>query len=265
MPPESFLTRIVARKQDEVRRAKDKLPRADLEQLTKSQSPARNFCRALQAGATVAVIAELKKASPSAGVLRADFNPPVLAQNYAVNGAAALSVLTDESFFQGRLDYLQQARAVCAMPVLRKDFLIDSYQIIEARAFGADAVLLIAAILDAGQLAEFMTLAKETGMSALIEVHNEHEVETALRAGAEIIGINNRDLQTFSVNLATSARLATVIPAGCTRVAESGITSRADVERLAACGFDAVLVGSHLMRQPDPGAALSDLVGVPRP
>ncbi|NUM74005.1 indole-3-glycerol phosphate synthase TrpC [candidate division KSB1 bacterium] len=264
MPEQSFLTRIVAHKQEEVRRAKRKSSLADLEQRAKSQSPVRDFRQALLAGGNVTVIAELKKASPSAGVLREDFDPQQLAQSYAANGAAALSVLTDENFFQGHLDYLNQARGVCSLPALRKDFIIDSYQIAEARAFGADAVLLIVAILDAAQLAELLALAKEFGMHALIEVHNEHEIETALAAGAEIVGINNRDLQTFSVSLATSEKLAARIPASCVRVAESGITSRNEVERLAECGIDAILIGSHLMRQPDPGIALSHFVGVPR-
>lgn len=264
MPEQPFLTRIVAHKQEEVRRAKRKSSFADLEQRAKLQSPVRDFRQALLAGVNVTVIAELKKASPSAGVLREDFDPQQLAQNYAANGAAALSVLTDEIFFQGHLDYLNQARGVCSLPALRKDFIIDSYQIAEARAVGADAVLLIVAILDAVQLVELMALAKEFGMHALIEVHNEHEIETALAAGAEIIGINNRDLQTFSVSLATSEKLAARIPANCVRVAESGITSRSEVERLAECGIDAILIGSHLMRQPDPGKALSHFVGVPR-
>lgn len=264
MPEQSFLARIVAHKQEEVRRAKQKFSFADLEQRARAQSPARDFRQALLTGSSVAVIAELKKASPSAGVLREDFDPQQLAQNYAANGAAALSVLTDENFFQGHLDYLNQARTVCSLPALRKDFIIDSYQIAEARAFGADAVLLIVAILDARQLVELFTLAKELGMHALIEVHDAREIEIAITAGAEIIGINNRDLQTFSVSLATSEKLAARIPASCVRVAESGIASRSEVEQLAGCGMDAVLVGSHFMRQPDPGKALSDFVGVPR-
>ncbi|MCL4708281.1 indole-3-glycerol phosphate synthase TrpC [bacterium] len=264
MPEQSFLARIVAHKQEEVRRAKRKSSFADLEQRAKLQSPVRDFRQALLAGVNVTVIAELKKASPSAGVLREDFDPQQLAQSYAANGAAALSVLTDENFFQGHLDYLNQARAVCSLPALRKDFIIDPYQIAEARAFGADAVLLIVAILDAAQLAGLLALAKELGMQALIEVHDEQEIEPALAAGAEIIGINNRDLQTFSVSLATSEKLAARIPASCVCIAESGITSRSEVERLAECGIDAILIGSHLMRQPDPGNALSHFVGVPR-
>lgn len=264
MSSQSFLARIIAHKQEEVRRAKQKLSFADLEQRARSQSPARDFRQALLTGSSVAVIAELKKASPSAGVLREDFNPQQLAQSYAANGAAALSVLTDESFFQGHLDYLNQTRAVCSLPALRKDFIIDSYQIAEARAFGADAVLLIVAILDARQLAELMAFTKELGLHALIEVHDEREIEIALAAGGEIIGINNRDLQTFSVSLATSEKLAARIPASCVRVAESGISSRSEVERLAECGIDTILIGSHLMRQPDPGKALSHFVGVPR-
>ncbi|RIK80139.1 indole-3-glycerol phosphate synthase TrpC [candidate division KSB1 bacterium] len=264
MPEQSFLARIVAHKQEEVRRAKRKSSFADLEQRAKLQSPVRDFRQALLAGVNVTVIAELKKASPSAGVLREDFDPQQLAQSYAANGAAALSVLTDENFFQGHLDYLNQARAVCSLPALRKDFIIDPYQIAEARAFGADAVLLIVAILDARQLAELMAFTKELGLHAVIEVHDEREIEIALAAGAEIIGINNRDLQTFSVSLATSEKLAALIPASCVRIAESGITSCSEVKLLAESGIDAILIGSHLMRQPDPGKALSHFVGVPR-
>lgn len=264
MSEQSFLARIVEHKQEEVRRAKRKSSLADLEQRAKLQSSVRDFRQALLAGGNVTVIAELKKASPSAGVLRVDFDPQQLAQNYAANGATALSVLTDENFFQGHLDYLNQACGVCSLPALRKDFIIDSYQIAEARAFGADAVLLIVAILDARQLAELMAFTKELGLHALIEVHDEREIEIALAAGGEIIGINNRDLQTFSVSLATSEKLAARVPASCVRVAESGISSRSEVERLAECGIDAILIGSHLMRQPDPGKALSHFVGVPR-
>lgn len=264
MSEQSFLARIVEHKQEEVRRAKRKSSLADLEQRAKLQSSVRDFRQALLAGGNVTVIAELKKASPSAGVLREDFDPQQLAQNYAANGATALSVLTDENFFQGHLDYLNQACGVCSLPALRKDFIIDSYQIAEARAFGADAVLLIVAILDARQLAELMAFTKELGLHALIEVHDEREIEIALAAGGEIIGINNRDLQTFSVSLATSEKLAARVPASCVRVAESGISSRSEVERLAECGIDAILIGSHLMRQPDPGKALSHFVGVPR-
>jgi indole-3-glycerol phosphate synthase len=218
----------------------------------------------LTSGENLAVIAELKRASPSAGVLREHFVPSELARDYAANGAAALSVLTDEKFFQGHLDHLKQAHAACSVPVLRKDFLLEPYQVLEARAFGADAVLLIVAILARQQLAELLAAAREIGVQALVEIHDENEIGIALPAGAGIIGINNRDLRTFAVNLAVTEKLAALIPPNCVRVSESGLAGRADVERLAACGIDAILAGSHLMRQADPGRALSEFVGVRR-
>ncbi|MDZ7267458.1 MAG: indole-3-glycerol phosphate synthase TrpC [candidate division KSB1 bacterium] len=264
MPEQSFLSRIVAHKQAEIRAAQQRTPLAALETIARAQAAPRDFRRALASGPNVAVIAELKKASPSAGVLRADFDVTQLARSYAAHGAAALSVLTDATYFQGHLAYLEQAAAATSLPILRKDFLIDSYQIVEARAFGADAVLLIAALLSAEQLHELLTTAQTWGMAALVEVHDEREIQAALAAGAGIIGINNRDLHTFAVNLATAERLAAALPSACVRVAESGISSRREVERLAAAGIDAILIGSHLMRQPDPGRALSAFTGVPR-
>jgi indole-3-glycerol phosphate synthase len=261
---DSFLSRVVSHKRREIARAKQLLPLAELERRARAQIAPRDFRRALAGGENIAVIAEMKKASPSAGILRENFDPKQLAKNYSENGAAALSILTDAEFFNGHLEHLQQARAASALPLLRKDFLLEPYQVIEARAHGADAVLLIVSILDRSQLFELLSVAVELGMQALVETHNAAELDRALLAGADIIGINNRDLQTLEVALETTERLAKLIPRSCVRVAESGITSRQDVERMVACGMDAVLVGSHLMRQPDPGKALSALTGVLR-
>jgi indole-3-glycerol phosphate synthase len=261
---EVFLSRIISHKRKAINQAKRRVPLAELEQLARVQAAPRNFRQALTAGDDIAVIAEMKKASPSAGVLREDFDASTLAQNYVAHGAAALSILTDESFFQGHLDHLLQAREACSLPLLRKDFIVDPYQVFEARAHGADAVLLIAGILDRSQLLELLMAIVEIGMQALAEVHSETEIDSALLAGADLIGINNRDLQTFEMKLETTEQLAPLIPRHCVRVAESGIASRQDVERLAACGVDAILVGSHFMRHSDPGQALTALIGVPR-
>ena len=261
---DSFLARIVSHKRDELTQTQKKMPLAALQQMAQSQAAPRDFRRALTAGKNLAVIAEMKKSSPSAGVLREDFTPVALAKSYAAHGAAALSILTDEKFFGGNLENLQKARTVCTLPILRKDFILQPYQIWEARAFGADAILLIVAMLDRSQLFELLFAAAETGVQALVEVHDEAELDRALLAGANLIGINNRNLQTFEVTLETTERLSNLIPASCVRVAESGIKSRQDVGRMAACGVDAILVGSHLMRQADPGQALAELTGVPR-
>ncbi len=261
---DSFLSRVVSHKRREITRAKQLLPLAELERRTRAQAAPRDFRRALTNGGNIAVIAEMKKASSSAGILCENYDPKRLAKNYSENGAAALSILTDAEFFHGHLDHLQQARAASALPLLRKDFLLEPYQVLAARAHGADAILLIVVILDRSQLFELLSVAAELGMQALVETHNEAEIDRALLAGADIIGINNRDLQTFEVALETTERLAKLIPHSCVRVAESGLTSQQDVERMAVCGMDAILVGSHLMRKPDPGKALSELIGVPR-
>lgn len=261
---DSFLSRIVSHKRDELANAQKKLSLVALQQMARAQAAPRDFRRALTTGENIAVIAEMKKSSPSAGVLREDFNPVRLAKSYAAHGAAALSILTDEKFFGGNLENLQKAQAVCTLPILRKDFILNPYQIWEARAFGADAILLIVAMLDRTQLFELLFAVEETGMQTLVEVHNEAELDRALLAGANLFGINNRNLQTFEVTLETTERLSKLIPSSCVRVAESGIKSPRDVERMAACGVEAILVGSHLMRQVDPGQALVELTGVPR-
>jgi indole-3-glycerol phosphate synthase len=206
-----------------------------------------------------AIIAEVKRASPSKGLIRADFDPVAVARAYAAHGAAAVSVLTDERFFHGRLDYLPAIRAAMPLPLLEKDFVIDSFQLAEARAYGADAILLIVAALPCELLASFHAAAKELGLDVLVEVHDEHELEVASRVTPQLLGINNRDLHTFHTTLETTERLMRKVPAGCTVVAESGIESRADIERLLRAGARAVLVGETLMRAADPGAKLDEL------
>jgi indole-3-glycerol phosphate synthase len=220
----------------------------------------RDFAAALSRDA-INVIAELKKASPSRGVLRADFDAPALAAAMAAAGAAALSVLTEEDFFQGSLTNLKVAREAAAIPALRKDFLFDPWQVWEARSVGADSFLLIAAILDDALLAELLLLGRELGMEPLVEVHTRAELDRALRAGARIIGVNNRDLKTFTVRLETSLELVASIPDNCIAVSESGLRSRDDLERLRAAGFDAFLIGEQLMQASDPAAALGALLG----
>ena len=232
--------------------------RSELERRAANRAPARDFRAALLANPP-AVISEIKKASPSKGVLQPNFDPPAIAQMYASGGAACLSVLTDRDYFQGSLADLEAARAAVALPVLRKDFAVDELHVIEAAAHGADAILLIAAILTADQMRQFRELANRLQMAALVEVHDHRELDAAIASGADIIGVNNRNLHTFEVSLETSIELAAKIPAGVVKVAESGIHSHADVARLRAAGFDAFLVGEHLMKSPDPAAALRAL------
>ena len=259
-----ILSKILAHKREEISQSQQRFPLSGLERRIRDLPRALDFAQALYNPARVGVIAEMKKASPSAGVLRAQYEPSQLAERYQRNGAAAVSVLTDERFFQGRLDHLGQARRACRLPLLRKDFVIDPYQVCEARAVGADAILLIVAALERAQLESLLAATGEYGVQALVEIHNEKELELALAAGANIIGVNNRNLRNFEISLDTTARLAPWIPPDRIKVAESGIRSRADVEWLARLGIDAVLVGSHLMSQPDPGGALQQLIGVPR-
>ena len=220
----------------------------------------RSFRKALEA-LSPAVISEIKQASPSKGLLSTDFNPALQAQQYFAGGAAALSVLTDKQFFQGSLSDLKVARASAALPVLRKDFTIHEVDIVEAAASGADAILLITAILSREEITAYQDLAWHYDMDALVEVHDEAELDVALQAGAAIIGVNNRNLRTFELLLETSERLAALMPASILKVSESGIHSRADVQRLMACGFRAFLVGEHLMKSGDPSAALKALTG----
>jgi indole-3-glycerol phosphate synthase len=235
-------------------------PRADELERTGRDRPLRprGFAAALR-GKNPAIIAEIKKASPSKGVLQPNFRPAAIAEAYEAGGAACVSVLTDRSFFQGSLGDLENARAAVSLPVIRKDFTIDALQIFEAAAHGADAILLIAAILTTGQLQAFRELAGELGMAALVEVHDGEELKKAVDSGAEIIGVNNRNLDTFEVSLDTSVRLSARMPASVTRVSESGIFSNADVQKLQAAGFHAFLVGESLMKAADPAHALKAL------
>lgn len=252
-----ILARIVDRKRQEVA-AKAPL-RKGMEQNARYQSGQRRDFKAALTARPPAIIAEIKKASPSKGLLSPDFNPGAQARSYFAGGAAALSVLTDRDFFQGSLSDLKMARSSAMVPVLRKDFTIDELDIIEAAGAGADAILLIAALLDRHQLESFRQLAAEFGMASLVEVHDEAELERALESGAEIVGVNNRDLRTFTVSLETSERLAALIPSGLVKVAESGIHGPDDVLRLRAAGFHAFLVGEHLMKSGDPAATLRAL------
>ncbi len=250
-----ILARIVERKRSELRDAA--VTRAELERRA-AGTHARDFEAALRA-ARPAIIAEIKKASPSRGVFASDFDPPRIAAQYEQGCAAALSVLTDRDFFQGSLEDLERARAAVKIPVLRKDFVIDEYQIVEAAAHGADAILLITAILDADQMRSFRQLAQSYNMAALAEVHDEAELDRALASEATLIGVNNRDLRTFEVNLATSLRLAKYIPASVIKVSESGIFTKAHIGQLSAAGFQAFLVGESLMKSGDPVGALRAL------
>jgi indole-3-glycerol phosphate synthase len=254
-----ILARIVARKQYE--RSLSSAHLAEWERQAAELQPHRRDFRGALLKHTPAIIAEIKKASPSKGLLSANFDPAGLAREYQAGGAAALSVLTDQHFFQGSLANLHSARESVALPVLRKDFTLDEYHIIEAAAHGADAILLIVAILDARRIRALRELAARYGMSALVEAHDEAEVAVALEGGADIIGVNNRDLKTFNVNLETSLRLAERIPSGVVKVSESGIHSAADVDRLRAAGFEAFLVGEHLMKSASPARALRALLG----
>jgi indole-3-glycerol phosphate synthase len=256
----SILDDILEHKRAELARARRATPPERLaEQAAAAGRPVRSLRRALAEGPPPRVIAEIKRRSPSKGELRADFDPQAIAKAYADAGAAAISVLTDERFFGGHLDHLRQVRAVVDLPLLRKDFLIDEYQVDEARVAGADAVLLIVAALPAAQLAALLERAHARGLDALVEVHDEDELATALTAGARLVGINNRDLRTFQVDLATTERLAPRVGAGRVVVAESGIFTRADLRRVEAAGAHAGLVGEALMRKPDPGQALRAL------
>jgi len=253
-----ILARIVAHKREHPSPAPS-VRKQWKRQAEQARAGRRDFRRAL-AARTPAIIAEIKKASPSKGLLAPDFDPARLARQYAAGGAAALSVLTDEAFFQGSLADLAAARAVCTLPVLRKDFTLDENHVLEAAAGGADAILLIAAILDAGEIRGLSELAAGYGLAALVEVHDERELAKALEAGAEIVGVNNRDLTTFEVTIETSLRLAPHIPPVVLKVSESGIHSARDIERLREAGYQAFLVGEHLMKSADQAAAVRALL-----
>jgi len=258
------LQRILTRKREEIQARAEALSLADLSALAAVAEPPRGFRAALSARIEVgrpAVIAEVKKASPSKGLLREDFDPAAIARSYAEHGAACLSVLTDVDFFQGADAYLQQARAACGLPVLRKDFVLDPYQVQEARALGADCILLIVSALDDTSLRDLHRLAGELGMDALVEVHDREELERALRLGADLVGINNRNLRSFETRLETTLELRAAVPPEVLLVTESGILEAADVARMRAADIHAFLVGEAFMRADDPGAALERLFG----
>jgi indole-3-glycerol phosphate synthase len=259
-----ILDKIVAVKREEVARAITHKSLAVVRADAESRVLTRDFVGAIRARIAAgkpAVIAEIKKASPSKGVLREDFIPADIAQSYAEHGAACLSVLTDVQFFQGEVDFLKQARASCQLPVLRKDFMVDPYQIYESRAMGADCILLIAACLDDAQMKDMEAIARSLDMAVLVEVHDGAELERALRLKTPLIGINNRNLKTFAVTLDTTLGLRSSVPAERILVTESGIQTRDDVLRMGAAGVNAFLVGEAFMRAPDPGEALAALFG----
>lgn len=257
-----ILDRIVKVKQQEVERLHETLHLTRAEREIRQMPETKGFAAALrQTSDPVALIAEVKKASPSKGVIRADFDPVSIALQYETAGASAVSVLTDVEFFQGKPVFLPQIRDVVNLPLLRKDFIIDEYQIYEARLLGADAILLIAGLLSAGQIKRYRELARDLGMDSLVEAHDRRELDKAIAAGATLIGINNRDLHTFEVDLRTTVELAKELPNGTLLVAESGIFNFEDIRFVQQAGADAVLVGESLMRSEDVGAAVDRLMG----
>lgn len=257
----TILDKIVAHKRDEIAQAKSARPEAELRAQLKDAPPVRDFFAALAADGPIKLIAEVKKASPSKGVIRADFHPVEIARSYERAGASCLSVLTDEHFFQGSLEYLRQIRSAVNLPLLRKDFILDAHQLVEARVAGADAVLLIAECLDDCNLRKLHAEALELGLTPLVEFYDEENLERALAAGATLIGVNNRDLRTFEVDLGRTVRMREKVPLDAVFVGESGIYTRDDVLRLQAAGVDAILVGESLMREADVEAATRRLLG----
>jgi indole-3-glycerol phosphate synthase len=257
------LSEICATKREEVQARKGLATVDDLDRAAATATPPRGFRKALEAKAAtgIGLIAEIKKASPSKGLIRADFRPAEHAVAYERGGAACLSVLTDAPYFQGHEDYLMDARAACTLPVLRKDFTVDPWQVAEARAIGADAILIIVAALEDAQMAEIEAAAFERGMDVLVEVHDEAEMDRAARLKSRLIGVNNRDLKTFRTDLGTTERLVPLAPEGALLVGESGISSHADCRRLAEVGVRCFLVGESLMRQGDVEAATRELLG----
>jgi indole-3-glycerol phosphate synthase len=259
----TILAEILAHKRVELEQARRRVPPAELARRAAAQPPPRGFRRALLAGRGPRVIAEIKRRSPSKGEIRRDFDPVAIAKAYQAGGAAALSVLTDERFFGGSLAVLEAVSKATELPLLRKDFVIDAYQIDEARAAGADAVLLIVAALAPAELERLRAHAVGLGLDVLVEVHDEAELDAAKGVGADLIGINNRDLRSFVTDLGVTERLARRVPQGALVVAESGIFGPEDVARLQRAGASAFLVGESLMREPDPGLALRRLLGTP--
>ena len=259
-----ILAKIAAYKREDVVARKAARPQAEIDAAAKTASAPRGFRRALQAAhapGRLALIAEIKKASPSKGLIRADFDPPAHARAYQAGGAACLSVLTDLEYFQGHEEYLIAARAACDLPVIRKDFMVDPWQALESRAIGADAILIIVAALEDAQMAEIEDAALGLGMDVLVEVHDAAELERALRLRSRLIGVNNRNLKTFEVDVQKTYELVAHAPADCTFVAESGLNGRADLDAMAAHGIRCFLIGESLMRQDDVEAATRALVG----
>jgi indole-3-glycerol phosphate synthase len=256
-----ILRKIIATKVEEVAAGMASTATDEMAAMAVDMPPARAFVQRIRMvmPAGPAVIAEIKKASPSAGIIRENFQPDQIAVSYESAGAACLSVLTDAEYFKGANEYLQQARNACSLPALRKDFLVDPWQVYESRVLGADCILLIVAALERAQLLDLDGLAREIGLDVLVEVHNENELDDALATGASLIGVNNRDLHTFTTNLAVSERLRPLIPEDRTMVTESGIHSQEDVARMGRCGIHAFLVGEAFMRREDPGGALRSL------
>lgn len=259
----TVLDRIVEARRVALERQKSQVPRAALERRAAEAPPCLDFAQAFTAD-RIHIIAELKKASPSRGVLRENYNPTVLAAVLERAGAAALSILTEEEFFSGALEHLSSARAVSKLPLLRKDFILDEYQILEARAAGADAFLLIVSLLDRAALRQLIAFGRALGLAALVEVHDEAELSRALDAGAQIVGVNNRDLRTFAVSLETSFSLIEHIPDDVTAVSESGLRSGEDLRRLRHAGFDGFLIGEFLMQAMNPAEALKQLLRAAR-
>jgi len=263
-----ILQKILATKRQEVEMARAAVPLAELERRARAASPPRGFAAALRAcvkAGTPAVIAEIKRSSPSRGMIRSDFDPARIAASYAANGAACLSVLTDREYFGGGRADLEAARSACSLPVIRKDFIIDPYQVVESRAWGADCILLIMDAVPDAKLAELETLAESIGLDVLVESHDADQFDRALRLSTGLVGVNNRDLRTFEIRLETAIDLAVRIPAGKLMVAESGIASRDDVRRLRNAKVSAYLVGGALMAAPDPGKELARLFFAPDP
>ncbi len=260
-PVTTILDKIVATKRQEIEAARQACPERELRAQLPDAPPVRDFFAPLAAEGPIKLIAEVKKASPSKGLIRADFEPLEIARQYARHGATCISVLTDETYFQGRLEYLRRIREHVELPLLRKDFILDTYQLLEARCAGADAVLLIAECLDDCNLRKLHNESLELGLTPLVEFYDEENLERVLEAGASLIGINNRDLRTFQTDLGHTVRLRSRVPTRCVVVGESGIHSHQDVMRLAEAGVDAILVGEHLMSQADVGAAVRALLG----
>ncbi len=260
----SILDEIVASKRQEVATARRRFPLEELEAQALTAPPVRDFRAALEGPGPIQLIAEVKKASPSAQIIRADFDPVAIARIYQEHAAACISILTDAPYFQGHLAHLARVRASVAIPLLRKDFVIDDYQVVEARLAGADAILLIAEILDDAELVRLREQAQRLGMAALVEFHDPANLPRVLASGADLVGVNNRDLNTFVTDIEHTLRLRDRIPPEVVLVSESGIRNRADVERLETSGVSAILVGESLMRSPDVGLAVERLLGLAR-